>query len=151
VDAPALHARLEPLAFLVGSWRGLGVVGYPTIEERRYEQEIVFAHDGRSFLDYTSRTWILDDDGARLRPAAREVGWWRPGREPRDVEGLLAQPTGNVEVYVGEVTFSKVELRTDVVARSETAKPVTALHRLYDSRSRAGLSRGTTARARAAT
>ncbi|MBW3648187.1 MAG: FABP family protein [Actinobacteria bacterium] len=131
MDAPTLHERLEPLAFLLGTWRGLGVVGYPTIEERRYEQEIVFAHDGRPFLDYTSRTWILDDDGARLRPAAREVGWWRPGKEPRDVEVLLAHPTGIVEVYVGEVTFSKIELRTDVVARTETAKSVTALHRLY--------------------
>ncbi len=56
MDAPALHARLEPLAFLVGTWRGLGVVGYPTIEERRYEQEIVFAHDGRPLLEYRSRT-----------------------------------------------------------------------------------------------
>jgi hypothetical protein len=41
-----LHERLEPLSFLVGTWRGLGVVGYPTIEDGRYEQEVVFAHDG---------------------------------------------------------------------------------------------------------
>ena len=128
---PALHERLEPLSFLLGTWRGLGVVGYPTIEERRYEQELVFAHDGRPFLEYSSRTWILDDAGGRVRPAAREVGWWRPGKEHRDVELLLAHPTGIVEVYLGEVTFSKVELRTDVVARTETAKSVTALHRLY--------------------
>ncbi len=131
MDAPALHERLEPLSFLVGTWRGLGVVGYPTIEERRPEQELTFAHDGRPFLEYASRTWILDEDGSRLRPAAREAGWWRPGTQPRDVELLLAHPTGIVEVYVGEVTFRKIELRTDVVARTETAKPVTALHRLY--------------------
>jgi len=131
MDAPALHERLEPLSFLIGTWRGLGVVGYPTIEERRYEQEVTFAHDGRPFLEYASRTWILDEDGSRLRPAAREAGWWRPGTQPRDVELLLAHPTGIVEVYVGEVTFRKIELRTDVVARTETAKPVTALHRLY--------------------
>jgi hypothetical protein len=131
MDAPALHERLEPLSFLVGTWRGLGVVGYPTIEERRYEQELTFAHDGRPFLEYASRTWILDEDGSRLRPAAREAGWWRPGTQPRDVELLLAHPTGIVEVYVGDVTFRKIELRTDVVARTETAKPVTALHRLY--------------------
>jgi hypothetical protein len=131
MDAPALHERLEPLSFLVGTWRGLGVVGYPTIEERRYEQEVTFAHDGRPFLEYASRTWILDEDGSRLRPAAREAGWWRPGTQSRDVELLLAHPTGIAEVYVGEVTFRKIELRTDVVARTETAKPVTALHRLY--------------------
>ena len=128
---PQLHERLEPLSFLVGTWRGLGVVGYPTIEDGRYEQELVFAHDGRPFLEYSSRTWILDDEGARVRLSAREAGWWRPGASPRDVEVMLAHPTGIVEVYVGEVAFRKVELRSDVVARTETAKEVTALHRLY--------------------
>ena len=131
MTAPDLHERLEPLAFLVGSWRGLGVVGYPTVEERRYEQEIVFAHDGRAFLEYSSRTWTLDADGRRVGQSARESGWWRPGAQPRDVEVLLAHPSGIVEVYVGDVAFTKVELRTDVVARTETAKPVNALHRLY--------------------
>ena len=131
MDVPDLHERLEPLSFLVGTWQGLGVVGYPTIEEQRYEQEVVFAHDGRPFLEYSSHTWLLDADGQRVRQSAREVGWWRPGKEPRDVEVLLAHPTGIVEVYVGEVVFHKVELRTDVVARTDTAKPVNALHRLY--------------------
>ena len=128
---PDPHERLQHLAFLIGTWRGLGVVGYPTIEERRYEQEIVFAHDGRPFLEYTSKAWLIDDDGNRERPAARETGWWRPGFTEREVEVLLAHPTGIVEVYVGEVVFHKIELRTDVVARTETAKSVTALHRLY--------------------
>jgi hypothetical protein len=131
VNAPDLHERLEPLSFLVGIWRGLGVVGYPTITEQRYEQEIVFAHDGRPFLEYSSRTWLLDADGQRRKDSAREAGWWRPGKEPRDVEVMLAHPTGIVEVYVGEVVFHKIELQTDVVARTETAKPVNALHRLY--------------------
>ena len=45
-----LHERLEHLSFLVGTWRGLGVVGYPTIEDGRYEQEVEFAHDGRHLL-----------------------------------------------------------------------------------------------------
>ena len=131
MTTPILHERLEHLSFLVGTWRGLGVVGYPTIVEARYEQEVVFAHDGRPFLDYSSTTWLIDEQGERLRPGARETGWWRPGKEPRDVEVMLAHPTGIVEVYVGEVVFHKIELRTDVVARTETAKDVAALHRLY--------------------
>jgi hypothetical protein len=131
METADLHERLVPLSFLVGTWRGLGVVGYPTIQEQRYEQEIVFAHDGRPFLEYSSRSWILDDDGNRLQQSARETGWWRPGREPRDVEVLLAHPSGIVEVYVGEVVFRKVELRSDLVARTDTAKQVNALHRLY--------------------
>ena len=128
---PDLHDRLEHLSFLVGAWHGLGVVGYPTTTEQRYEQEVVFAHDGRPFLSYTSRSWVLAEDGSRLRPAATETGFWRPGAQPRDVEVLLAHPTGIVEVYVGEVAFTRINLATDVVARTTTAKAVTALRRLY--------------------
>jgi len=128
---PELHERLEHLAFLVGRWQGVGVVGYPTIESANYEQELSFTHDGRPFLSYSSRTWLIDSDGARIRPAATETGFWRPGKEPRDVEVLLAHPTGIVEVYVGEVAFTRIDLATDVVARTETAKQVSGLKRLY--------------------
>jgi hypothetical protein len=130
-NTPGVHEAVQPLAFLLGTWHGLGVVGYPTIEGSRYEQEIVFAHDGRPFLSYSSRSWLIDDEGQRVRPAASEVGWWRPGAEPRSVEVMLAHHTGIVEVYVGEVVFNKVELATDLVARTETAKEVAGLKRLY--------------------
>lgn len=129
--APTLHETLGQLGFLVGTWRGLGVGGYPTIEQFRYEQELEFSHDGRPFLRYAARSWIVDDAGERVRPAAGEVGWWRPGAEPRSVEVMLAQHTGVVEIYLGETAFSKVELATDVVARTETAKEVAGLKRLY--------------------
>ena len=92
---------------------------------------VSFAHDGRPVLEDSSQAWILDADGNRATLGAREVGWWRPGKEPRDVELLLAHPTGIVEVYVGEVVFHKIELQSDLVARTETAKQVNALHRLY--------------------
>ena len=131
MSTPDLHERLEPLSFLVGTWRGLGVVGYPTITEQRYEQEVVFSHDGRPFLEYSSRSWIVDDDGNRVKDSAREAGWWRPGAGERDVEVLLAHHTGVVEVYVGNVAFTRVELVTDVLARTTTAKEVTAMKRLY--------------------
>ena len=129
--SPGLHPALEHLAFLVGTWRGVGVVGYPTIEGSNYEQEVVFAHDGRPFLSYASRSWLIDPAGERVRPAASEVGWWRPGASAYDVEVLLAHHTGVVEVYVGNVAFSRVELVTDVVARTETAKEVNGMKRLY--------------------
>jgi hypothetical protein len=126
-----LHPALEHLAFLVGEWHGLGVMGYPDVQESRYEQEVSFSHDGRPFLAYLSKTWLIDDDGQRVRPSGAEAGFWRPGRNPRDVEVLLTHPTGIVEISVGEVVFHKVELASDVIARTETAKEVTALKRLY--------------------
>ena len=131
MTTPPLHDSLQHLAFLVGEWQGLGVVGYPTITESRYEQEISFSHDGRPFLVYSSRTWLIDDDANRIRPSGAESGFWRPGKEPRDVEVMLAHPTGIVEIYVGEVVFNKIELTSEVVARTETAKDVKGFHRLY--------------------
>jgi hypothetical protein len=129
--APAeLHPNLEGIGWLVGSWRGHGVVGYPTIEDHRFEQEITFSHDGRPFLAYESKAWLLDEDDNRVKASGRESGFWRAIGE-RQLEVVLAHPTGIVEVYVGESTFTKIELATDVVARTSTAKDVTALKRLY--------------------
>ena len=129
--ALTLHERLEPLSFLLGEWRGLGVVGYPSMTESRFEQELSFTTDGRPFLTYSSRTWLLDDDGNRLRPSSAESGFWRPGENERDVEVVLSNPTGIAEVYDGEVVFRKIELRTIGIGRTPTAKEVTGLHRLY--------------------
>jgi hypothetical protein len=127
---PDLHPALLGLLPFVGVWRGTGKGGYPTIDGFDYAQEVRFSHDGRPFLAYESRTWILDAEGDPVRPAAREVGWWRP--QPDDsVEVLLAHPTGIVEIYVGAIDGLKVELSTDVVARTVSAKNVAANHRLY--------------------
>jgi hypothetical protein len=126
-----LHPSLEHLSFLVGEWHGLGVMGYPGVPESRYEQEISFSHDGRPFLAYISKTWLIDDDGKRVRPSGAETGFWRAGANPRDVEALISHATGLVEISVGEVVFHKIELVSDVLARTETAKEVSALKRLY--------------------
>ncbi|MGH3377291.1 MAG: FABP family protein [Actinoallomurus sp.] len=126
---PELHPDLEPLKFLLGDWEGAGVGGYPNIESFRFGQEISFSHIGKPYLIYTSRTWRLDDEGNLGAPLARESGYWRASGER--LELVLAHPTGIAEIYVGEVTGSRVELRSDVVARTETAKEYTAGHRLY--------------------
>lgn len=126
----ALPSELIPLGFLIGTWAGAGVGGYPGTEEFRFGQEVTFATDGRPFLAYSSRTWLLDDFGQQVRPLATETGWWRP-QPDNQVEVLLSHPTGISEIYVGEVSGVKVELRTDVVARTETAKPYVAATRLY--------------------
>ncbi|MCA1720520.1 MAG: FABP family protein [Actinobacteria bacterium] len=47
------------------------------------------------------------------------------------MEVLIARHAGLVEVYLGEVAFSKIELATDLVARTATAKEVGSLKRLY--------------------
>src|SRR5919199_70882 len=124
--APALHPALRPVAFLLGTWRGEGVGGYPTIESFRYGQEIVFGHAGKPMLSYRSRTWALDDD----RPLAMEAGFWRP-QPDGGIEVVLAHASGIVEVSLGRVDGGKIELASDVLARTASAKEVAALHRLY--------------------
>ena len=125
-----LHPDLAPLAFLLGHWEGAGVVGYPTIESAQFGEEITFSHNGKPYLSYVSRTWLLDGEGVPGRPLAMEAGFWRPQPEGK-IEVLLAHPTGITEIYLGEVTGTKIEMATDIVARTASAKEVTAGHRLY--------------------
>ncbi|HEY2316373.1 MAG TPA: FABP family protein [Streptosporangiaceae bacterium] len=125
-----LHPRLEPVRFLLGRWEGAGVVGYPTIESANFGQEISFSHNGKPFLIYTSRTWLIEADGTIGRPLAMETGFWRP-QEGGGMEVVLAHPTGITEIYIGQVTGTRIELGTDAVVRTATAKEVTAGTRLY--------------------
>jgi hypothetical protein len=132
---PDLHPSLLGLLPYVGLWRGRGRGGYPTIADFDYAQEIKISHDGRPFLAYESRAWLLDDQSRPIRPAGREVGWWRPverdGKLTDELEALITTPTGIMELHLGTIDGLRVELATDVVMRTATAKEVTAGHRLY--------------------
>jgi hypothetical protein len=125
-----LHPDVMPLAFLLGHWQGNGHGDYPTIERFEFGQEVAFTHDGRPFLHYFSRTWLIDAEGNEVRPLALETGFLRPKPEGV-VELVLAHPTGFAEIYYGQVDGAKIELTTDAVARTATAKEYTAGHRLY--------------------
>jgi hypothetical protein len=132
---PDLHPALLGLLPYVGVWRGRGRGGYPTIDDFDYAQEIRISHDGRPFLFYESRAWLLDEQSNPVRPSGREIGWWRPvmagDRVTDELEALMTSPTGIMELYLGKVTGTRVELATDAVLRTATAKEVTAGHRLF--------------------
>jgi hypothetical protein len=131
---PDLHPALLGLLPYIGVWRGRGRGGYPTIDDFDYGQEIRISHDGRPFLFYESRAWLLDEESKPVRPSGREIGWWRPvmsGDATDEIEALMMSPTGIMELYLGKVTGTRVELATDAVLRTATAKEVTAGHRLF--------------------
>jgi hypothetical protein len=161
-----LAPELVPLSWLVGGWEGTGVVEYPIGDDdevRNYEfgQRVSFSHDGLPYLNYSSTTWLLDDDHT---PLAAEMGYWRIDRptEPGDrgpamllgdgptpfstvesvealrnttdgfdVEAAIIHPTGVNELYVGRVLKGRIDLSTDAVLRSPNAKEYSAATRLY--------------------
>lgn len=147
-----LPPDLVPVAWLLGRWAGVGVGGYPGSSEFRFGQEVTFGRPfdasseeaatashypgDRPYLTYRSRSWLLDDAGVQTRPLAEETGYWRPlartdGVAATPLEVLLVHPAGYVELWDGTVEGAKVELRTDLVARSPFARDYTAGHRLY--------------------
>lgn len=125
-----LHADCAPIAWLLGTWHGNGHGDYPTIEPFQFGQEVIFTHDGRPFFHYMSRAWIVDEQGNKVRDAAIETGFFRP-KADGNLEVVLTHSTGFVEIWYGQVEGAKIELATDAVGRTETAKEVTAGHRLY--------------------
>ncbi len=135
-----LPEDLVPLSWLIGRWAGVGLGQYPTIEDFRFGQEVSFGNDGRPFLTYASRSWLLDDAGEKVRPLATESGFWR-ARPDNQVEVTLAHPTGYAELWLGsvevlaidnaQITGARASLTSDVVTRSPSAKEYDGGERLY--------------------
>jgi hypothetical protein len=129
--APINDALLALLP-LVGVWRGAGRgVVASTGAEFAFGQQITIGHDGRPFLAYESRSWLLDENGAVIRQAWRENGFWRPGAGPDDIELVLASNTGQALVLAGTAGDQRWELATVSAEHAPTAKDVDGERRLY--------------------
>ena len=77
---------------------------------------------------------MIDENGEKVRDAAQETGFLRCP-EPGKVELVLAHNIGFSEIWYGEAADGKLELRLKgpsiTPGYTETAKEVTAGHRLY--------------------
>ena len=129
---PNIHPNCAPLAWLIGTWAGNGHGEYETIEDFQFGQEILFQQDGRPFIHFMSRSWIVDAQGDHVREAAQETGFIRP-QEDRSLEVVMAHNTGFVEIWHGELHEEqpRFEIVTDAVARTATAKEYAGGKRLY--------------------
>ena len=129
-ESPSLNEAIHALSWLIGTWQGVGVGGYPGSGDFQFGQELDIDHDGRPILFHDSRSWLIDPDtGGPGRPLSAERGFWRPSAD--EVELVLAHGNGVAEIWLGRITAQSVELATDVVVRTATATDVTAGHRLY--------------------
>lgn len=95
-----LSAELVPLSWLLGVWEGQGVVEYTIgeeVERHAFRQRVSFSHDGLPHLNYSSYTWLPDEEagdaaGLGTTPLATETGYWRLSRPLVDADpgpGLL--------------------------------------------------------------
>lgn len=90
IDA-SLAPELVPLAWLVGRWEGVGVLGYEGSAERQFGQHIDFvAPEGVGYLHYTAHSWLLTDDGELSSRLTMETGFWQ-----------LTRPRGDADVGPG--------------------------------------------------
>ena len=119
-----LHPVCEPLAFLLGTWRGTGTGTYPSIEDFSYAEEVSFTHVGKPFVAYVQKT----KDAETGLPLHAEAGYLRPQSDGQ-VELVLVQPSGIVELLAGTVEGSNVQLASTAVLGTPSAKPVTATER----------------------
>lgn len=123
LEIPAdLDPALIPLAFLLGSWEGDGVAAGDISYRQRIEVAVV---PGRPALSYVATASGADGY------VSTELGFWRPGTGLTDVELVLAQADGHVELHYGSVDGYRLQTATDLVARTETGIVVTAVTRLY--------------------
>ena len=120
-----VHADLDPLAFLLGSWSGDGEGTYPTTTPFLFREEMRFEHVGSAFILYAQRSWLAD--GA---PIHFESGVVRPG-VPGRVEFALAHPLGVTEISEGTVEGTEIDAASTSLGRSATGDPVTRLVRRY--------------------
>ncbi len=138
-DAVAMNPGIEPIGFLVGHWVGRGHGTYPTIDPFDYEEDVVLWQVGKPFVGYRQRTKLL----ATGMPAHAEDGFWRVVPPTADdatdetvgIEATIAHPTGLTEVLVGTLTgqgIPRIEVATIAVARTPTAKEVTAVERTIE-------------------
>lgn len=126
-----------------------------------FGQRVSFSQDGLPYLNYTSYTWVLDEHqtplaaetgywrlgrplsaadpgpgmlpGAPVRPFTRAeaVETLRNTSGGFDLEVSIVHPDGVSELYLGQVAGPRIDLATDAVMRTASAKDYAAATRLY--------------------
>lgn len=153
-----LPIELTPFAFLIGTWKGTGVISYQEVETE-FSQTMSFSVLPGGKLEYFSQTqslegvpissergyWMLSrpndvsDAGPGLLPGTgqsaitvrEDLELWRNEEGGFDLEALILQPSGVAELYFGQVKNARIDMITDAVLRSPNAKEYSAGKRIW--------------------
>ena len=91
-----LPPELVPLSWLLGVWEGSGVIDYAVGDDSvqaEFGHRVSFSYDGLPYLNYSSYTWLLEDDSeVGHRPLVSEMGYWRLSRPLTDADAGPAMP-----------------------------------------------------------
>ena len=124
-----LHPSCEPVAFLLGSWRGEGRGGYPGMHSFAYREEMRVWHTGKPYLAFEQRTWQTDGEKAG-REIHGELGYLRC-HEDGSLELIVAMAPGHAEVSTGSAGGTRIELASTEVLDTTSAAPVAAVKRTW--------------------
>lgn len=140
-----LAPEVYPLAWLVGEWRGEGMIGYPSIPETKFTQNVTFDHDGGPYLRYVSTIRLPEQAATESSQTieetiwSTETGFWRVAPERPEglsedrtpLEVMLCDPSGRLTLYLGAVGNGRIDLVSDLIARTSTGAEVSASNRMY--------------------
>jgi hypothetical protein len=116
----------HPFAELAGRWRGKGEGSYPTIDPFSYDEELVVETvPNRPIAHWRSRTI----DGTTAEPRHGESGFLRA--TPAGIEFVVAHSFGIVETSSGSFADGVLDLASEMLAGSASAKQVDRVDRRY--------------------
>ncbi|MDR7383697.1 FABP family protein [Promicromonospora iranensis] len=99
-----LSPEVYPLAWLVGRWRGEGVIEYPGIGKKTFVQDLVFDHDGGPYLRFESTLRVLEDAVPDKLPDDGE--WPAPVPDPTESEDDVPETADDGDVAAAGTVWS---------------------------------------------
>ncbi|OAP85754.1 hypothetical protein A4H34_00710 [Peptidiphaga gingivicola] len=139
-----LAPETYPMAWIVGSWKGAGVLEYEGVEASAYLHELTVDNDdGGPCLRIESQVWLAQEEAGavdREEPGlsaysrltkdslwTRSSGFVRaaPGTEKHDgatvLEAVSANPAGHAITWAGLIDGPRLQFAADAIASVPTA------------------------------
>ncbi|GAA0171907.1 hypothetical protein LIER_25839 [Lithospermum erythrorhizon] len=110
-EKPKHHPLVQPLSYILGTWKGQGSGQFPTISSFNYIEELQFSHSPtKPIICYSQKTWKLGSG----EPMHAENGFLRV-KSDGVVELVVAQSTGLVEVQKGKFDGDEKVIKVESV------------------------------------